>query len=88
MSVAIDFGVDEFLERLQKSARGLRTYQLVGTTDYLVRSRSEGGYHVVTTKNGRIEFCDCKGFHWRRVCTHYMAVSKRLRRERRHNGRI
>jgi hypothetical protein len=66
---------------------GLHTFRLAGQDAYLVKSRKSdpGGMHVVRVDSaGHVLDCsDCKGWEYRRSCTHAAAVSRRLEREAR-----
>ena len=69
-------------DRSQARAFGMRTWALADGRTFLVRSRSQDGHYTVHTAAGRIDYCDCDGWHYRRLCKHSEAVVKRLRRER------
>ena len=73
----------EMRDRAQERAAGMRTWALADGRTYMVRSRSTDGFYTVQTTNGHIDYCECDGWHYRHLCKHSEAVSKRLRRERR-----
>ena len=63
----------------------LHTFRLAGDAGYLVKSRKmePGAFHRVTTlDDGYVIGCDCKGWQYRRSCTHAAAVSRRVSRGR------
>jgi hypothetical protein len=66
---------------------GLHTFRLAGQGAYLVKSRKSdpGSMHVVRVDSaGHVLDCsDCKGWEYRRSCTHAAAVTRRLEREAR-----
>ena len=70
-------------DRAQAGAFGMRTWALADGRTFLVRSRSQEGFYTVQTNAGSIDYCDCHGWRYRRLCKHSEAVAKRLRRERR-----
>jgi SWIM zinc finger len=64
----------------------LHTFKLAGQPLYLVRSRGTepGAMHQVhVSRAGVVDDCTCKGWEYRRVCTHAAAVTRRLEREAR-----
>ncbi len=73
----------EMQQRAQERAVGMRTWALTDGRTYVVCSRSQDGFYTVQTTNGNIDYCECEGWHFRHLCKHSEAVSKRLRRERR-----
>ena len=68
--------------RARDRAKGMQTYTLTDGRTYIVRSRSQEGFYTVQTTDGSIDFCDCLGWRYRRLCKHSEAVLKRLQRER------
>lgn len=68
-------------DRAQARAFGMRTWALADGRTFLVRSRSQTGFYTVQATGGSIDFCDCLGWHYRHLCKHSEAVTKRLRRE-------
>lgn len=79
-------GLDRFaLEaRTQARAVGLKTYPLTDGQTFAVKSRSQDGYYTLgVSADGRVTYCDCKGWQYRQICPHALAVEKRVRR----NGR-
>jgi len=73
-------------ERARQRAVGerLHTFKLAGEPLYLVRSRGTepGAMHQVhVDRAGAVDDCTCKGWEYRRVCTHAAAVTRRLERE-------
>ena len=74
--------VFEQRDRAQARAFGMRTWALADGQTFLVRSRSQEGFYTVQTTAGRIDYCDCDGWHYRHLCKHSEAVVKRLQRER------
>ncbi len=67
----------------QARAFGMKTWTLTDGRTFLVRSRSQEGFYIVQTRGDGIDYCDCDGWLYRRLCKHSEAVAKRLRRERR-----
>jgi hypothetical protein len=77
----------ELDERARRRAveEHLRTWELAGQDTYLVKSRlsEPGSMHQVTAPAGQVTSCTCKGWYYRRSCTHAQAVLRRLERETR-----
>jgi hypothetical protein len=61
----------------------LHTFKLAGQPLYMVRSRETepGSMHQVHVTAGRVDHCTCKGWYFRKSCTHAAAVTRRLERE-------
>jgi len=62
----------------------LHTFKVAGQALYLVRSRETepGAMHQVRINSRHdVTSCTCKGWFYRRSCTHSQAVMRRLERE-------
>lgn len=65
-------------------AERLHTFKIAGNAGYIVKSRKSepGSFHrVLTTTDGSVVACDCKGWQYRNSCTHAAAVSRRVERD-------
>ncbi len=70
-------------DRAPARAFDMKTWKLTDGRTFLVRSRWQDGFYTVQTRGDAIDYCDCDGWRYRRLCKHSEAVAKRLRRERR-----
>jgi hypothetical protein len=77
--------LDELDTRARQRAKEerLHTWKLTGQPVYMVRSRhtEPGSMHCVEVQDGRVMDCSCRGWQYRRSCTHAAAVMRRLERE-------